>query len=173
MLQLMLRQMLQPTPLETSSTTQLTLPTSRETPPQTQGIMQELNILQYRPIAQKGASVNIRDEVEIARRANYDRECGIPYALDANNPIQAADLQHMHDKELLRRAHYAKTMALLMTSASSRQLTPRQQARERSITSQRSHDVSRRLDTPRTSNRPLRSTTVALTQVYGSRCTAL
>jgi hypothetical protein len=44
--------------------------------------------------------------VEIARRANYDREHGIPDALDANNLIQAADLQHMHDQELLRRAQY-------------------------------------------------------------------
>jgi hypothetical protein len=34
----------------------------------------------------------IRDEVEIARRANYDREHGVPDALDANNPVQAADL---------------------------------------------------------------------------------
>jgi hypothetical protein len=57
-LQLMLQQTLQPTPLTTSSTTQLTLPTSREMPPQTQGIMQEFNFLQYRPIAQKEASVN-------------------------------------------------------------------------------------------------------------------
>jgi hypothetical protein len=48
----------------------------------------------------------IRDEVEIAPRANYDREHGVPDALDANNPVQAADLQHMHDQELLRRAHY-------------------------------------------------------------------
>jgi hypothetical protein len=44
--------------------------------------------------------------VEIARRANYDREYGVPDALDANNPVQAADLRHMHDQELLRRAHY-------------------------------------------------------------------
>jgi hypothetical protein len=29
----------------------------------------------------------IRDEVEIARRAHYDREHGVPDALDANNPI--------------------------------------------------------------------------------------
>jgi hypothetical protein len=43
----------------------------------------------------------IRDKVEIARRANYDREHGVPDALDANNPIQAADLRHMHDQELL------------------------------------------------------------------------
>jgi hypothetical protein len=47
----------------------------------------------------------IRDEVEIARRANYDREHEVPDALDANNPIQA-DLRHMHDQELLRHAHY-------------------------------------------------------------------
>jgi hypothetical protein len=28
--------------------------------------------------------------VEIARRANYDCEHGVPDALDANNPVQAA-----------------------------------------------------------------------------------
>jgi hypothetical protein len=43
----------------------------------------------------------IRDEVEIARHANYDREHGVPYALGANNPIQATDLRIMHDQELL------------------------------------------------------------------------
>jgi hypothetical protein len=47
----------------------------------------------------------IREEVEIAQRANYDREHGVPDALDDNNPIQVADLRHMHDKELLRRGH--------------------------------------------------------------------
>jgi hypothetical protein len=31
----------------------------------------------------------IRDEVEIERRANYDRDHGVPNALDANNPVQA------------------------------------------------------------------------------------
>jgi hypothetical protein len=40
---------------------------------------------------------HIRDEVEVARRANYDREHGVPDALDANNRVQAADLQNMHD----------------------------------------------------------------------------
>jgi hypothetical protein len=49
---------------------------------------------------------HIRDEVETARRANYDRELGVPDALDANNPIQATDLQIMHDQELLRHAQY-------------------------------------------------------------------
>jgi hypothetical protein len=49
---------------------------------------------------------HIRDEVEIARRAKYDREHVVPDALDANNTVQAADLQHMHDQQLLRRAHY-------------------------------------------------------------------
>jgi hypothetical protein len=39
----------------------------------------------------------IIDEVEIARRASYDHEHGVPDALDANNPIQAADLWIMHD----------------------------------------------------------------------------
>jgi hypothetical protein len=40
---------------------------------------------------------HIRDEVEIARRANYDRKHGVLDALDANNPIQATDLRIMHD----------------------------------------------------------------------------
>jgi hypothetical protein len=48
----------------------------------------------------------IRDEVEIAQRANYNREHGVPDPLDANNPIQATNLQIMHDQELLRRAQY-------------------------------------------------------------------
>jgi hypothetical protein len=47
-----------------------------------------------------------RDEVEIARRANYDREHGVPDPLDVNNRIQATDLQIMHDQELLRCAQY-------------------------------------------------------------------
>jgi hypothetical protein len=46
----------------------------------------------------------IRDEVEISRRANYYRDHGVPEALDANNPIQATELRHMHDQQLLRRA---------------------------------------------------------------------
>jgi hypothetical protein len=50
----------------------------------------------------------IRDEVEIARHANYDCDHGVPDALDANNPIQSTELQHMHDQELLRRAQYDK-----------------------------------------------------------------
>jgi hypothetical protein len=48
----------------------------------------------------------IKYEVEIARRANYDREHGVPDALNANNPIQATDLRILHDQELLRRAQY-------------------------------------------------------------------
>jgi hypothetical protein len=40
----------------------------------------------------------IRDEVEIARRANYDCDHGVPDALDANNPVQATELQNMHDQ---------------------------------------------------------------------------
>jgi hypothetical protein len=56
--------------------------------------------------AQGSQRQRIRDEVEIARCANYDREHGVPDALDANNPVQAVDLRHMHDQELLRRAHY-------------------------------------------------------------------
>jgi hypothetical protein len=41
--------------------------------------------------------------VEIARRANYDREHGVPDALNANNPVQVEGLRHMHDQELLLR----------------------------------------------------------------------
>jgi hypothetical protein len=48
----------------------------------------------------------IRDEVEIAHHANYDHDHGVPDALDASNPIQATELWHMHDQELLRRAQY-------------------------------------------------------------------
>jgi hypothetical protein len=44
--------------------------------------------------------------VEIARRANYDCEHGVPDALDANNPIQPTDLRIMHDQQLLRRDQY-------------------------------------------------------------------
>jgi hypothetical protein len=44
--------------------------------------------------------------VEIARRANYDRDHGVPNILDVNNPIQATELWHMHDQELLRCAQY-------------------------------------------------------------------
>jgi hypothetical protein len=56
--------------------------------------------------AQGSQRQRIKDEVEIARRANYDREHGVPDALDSNNPIQEADLRHMHDQEILRCAHY-------------------------------------------------------------------
>jgi hypothetical protein len=50
----------------------------------------------------KGSRRNrIRDEVEIARRANYDHKHRAPDPLDANNPIQATDLRIMHDQELL------------------------------------------------------------------------
>jgi hypothetical protein len=48
----------------------------------------------------------IRDEAEIARHANYDRDHGVPDALDANNPIQATELRNMHDQDLLRHAQY-------------------------------------------------------------------
>jgi hypothetical protein len=48
----------------------------------------------------------IRDEVEIARRANYDRNHGVPDTLDANTPFHAIEMRNMHDQELLRRAQY-------------------------------------------------------------------
>ena len=40
-----------------------------------------------------------RDKAEIARRAEYDRVHGPPGLLEANNPIQAADLRRQHDVE--------------------------------------------------------------------------
>jgi hypothetical protein len=42
---------------------------------------------------------HIRDEVEMARLAKYDRDHGVPDALDANNPIQATEMRNMHDQE--------------------------------------------------------------------------
>jgi hypothetical protein len=88
----------------------------------------------------------IRDEVEIARRANYDRDHGVPDTLDAHNPIQATELRNMHDQDDVHST--TMTTDLPMTSTSSRQPTPRRQARVRSTTSVRSHDVSGRSDTP-------------------------
>jgi hypothetical protein len=35
----------------------------------------------------------VRDEVEISRHANYDRDHGVPDPLDANNPVQATNLR--------------------------------------------------------------------------------
>jgi hypothetical protein len=48
-----------PTPLATSPTMQLTLPTFREMSLQTQDKMQELNLLQYKLTKHKEASVNV------------------------------------------------------------------------------------------------------------------
>jgi hypothetical protein len=48
----------------------------------------------------------IRDEVEIARCANYDRDHEVPDTLDAHNTIQTTELRNMHDQEILRRAPY-------------------------------------------------------------------
>jgi hypothetical protein len=48
----------------------------------------------------------VRDEVEIAQRANYDHDHGVPDALDANNLVQATKLWNMHDQELLPHAQY-------------------------------------------------------------------
>jgi hypothetical protein len=107
---------------------------------------------------------NVRDEVEIARHANYDRDHGVPYALDANNPVQATELQNM--------PNMTKIMVLLTTSTLYRWLMPHQPVREQSTTLLHFHNVSGRSDTPKTSNPPLRNTTVALTQVYGSKCKA-
>jgi hypothetical protein len=44
--------------------------------------------------------------VEIARRANHDRDHRVSDPLNTNNPIQATELRQMHDQELLRHAQY-------------------------------------------------------------------
>jgi hypothetical protein len=113
----------------------------------------------------------IRDEVEIARRANYDRDHGVPVALDAHNTSKQWSCGTCTTKNSYDVPSTTKTTTLPMTSTSSQWLTPHQQAQERSTTSLCSHSVFRRSDTRRTSSQPLRSMTIAPTQVYGSRCT--
>jgi hypothetical protein len=58
----------------------------------------------------------IRDEVKIARCANYDREHGVPDTLDANNPIQATDLGSCTTKNSYDAPSTTKTTALPTTS---------------------------------------------------------
>jgi hypothetical protein len=71
----------------------------------------------------------IRDEVDIERHANYDREQGVPDALDANNLAK----QRTSDICMIKNSYdvptMTKIMILLTTSTSSRQLTPRPQAK--------------------------------------------
>jgi hypothetical protein len=79
----------------------------------------------------------------------------------------------MHDQEVLRRAQYDQDNGppndlYIIPAAHAPSASPR--AVNNFPTFSR---CLRRSDTPRTSNQPLRSTTVALTQVYGSRCIAL
>jgi hypothetical protein len=81
-LRLMLQQTFRPMLLAMPLTTQPTLPTSREMPLQTQAQPPPVQVNR----AEGSQHHHIRDEVEIAQRANY------PDALDANNPIQAVDL---------------------------------------------------------------------------------
>jgi hypothetical protein len=50
--------------------------------------------------------------VELARRANYDRDHGVPDPLDANNPVQATELRQIHDQELLQCAQYDQVNGL-------------------------------------------------------------
>jgi hypothetical protein len=78
----------------------------------------------------------------------------------------------MHDQELLQRAQYDQDNAPPPTTSTlSLLIMLHQQAREQSIIFQLSHDVSGRSDTLKTSSLRLRSTMVASTRVYGSRCT--
>jgi hypothetical protein len=77
----------------------------------------------------------------------------------------------MHDQELLRRAQYDQDNG----PPDDLYVIPADHAPSASPGAvnifQLSHDVSGRLDTLKTSSLQLRSTTVALTRVYGSRCT--
>jgi hypothetical protein len=77
--------------------------------------------------------------VEIARRANYDREHGVPDALDANNPIQPAESRLCTTRNSYDVPNTTKTTTLLMTFTSSRQLMLHQQAREWLLITQHSH----------------------------------
>jgi hypothetical protein len=48
----------------------------------------------------------VRDEVEIAHRANYNCDNRVPHPFDANNHVHATELWQMHHQELLRHAQY-------------------------------------------------------------------
>jgi hypothetical protein len=77
----------------------------------------------------------------------------------------------MHDQELLRRAQYNQDNGPPDDLYISLLIMLHQQVWGRSTIFQLSHDVSGRSDTLKTSSLLLRSTTVAPTRVYGSRCT--
>jgi hypothetical protein len=84
----------------------------------------------------------IRDEVEIARRTNYDREHGVP---DPSTPTTLSKLQI--SGSCTTRSSYGapsttKIMAFLTTSTLSLLTMLHQQVRGRSTISQLSHDVS-------------------------------
>jgi hypothetical protein len=116
----------------------------------------------------------IRDEVEIARSANYDCDHGVPDALDTNNPIQATEPRNLHDQELLRRAQYDQYNG----PPDDLYVIPTAYAPSASPGVVNNFPAfSRRLRTikypPKTSRQLLRNMTVALTRVYGSRCTTL
>jgi hypothetical protein len=77
----------------------------------------------------------VRDEVKIARRANYDRKHGVPDALDANNPSRLQISGSCTTKNSCDLLSKTKTTALPTTSTSSLWLMPLLQARERSTIS--------------------------------------
>jgi hypothetical protein len=79
--------------------------------------------------------------VEIACRANYNRDNRVPDPLDANNPVQATKLRQMHNQELLRRAHYDQDNGPPDDLYIIRRPMPRQLVLARSTTSRRSHVV--------------------------------
>jgi hypothetical protein len=84
----------------------------------------------------------IRDEVEIARRANYDREHGVPDALAPTTLSKLQISRSCTTRNSCDVPNMTKTMALPTTSTLSLLIMPHQQALERSTISQLSHDVS-------------------------------
>jgi hypothetical protein len=102
--------------------------------------------------AESSQHCRIRDEVEIARRANYEATMG---SLIASMPTIL--YRQRNSCRCMTRSFYdvpntTKIMVLQMTSTSSQRPMPCQLVRERSTTSQRSRDVSRQSDTPKTSS---------------------
>jgi hypothetical protein len=110
--------------------------------------------------------------VEIARHANYDHDNGVPNPIDANNPIQATELRHMHDQELLRRTQYDQDNG----PPGDLYIIPMAYAPSANPGASNNFPVfSRRLRTiryPKDFKPPSKNTMVAPTQVFGSRCTA-
>jgi hypothetical protein len=84
----------------------------------------------------------IRDEVEIARCANYAANMGSQMPLTPITPSKLQISGSCTTRNYCDVLSMTKTISLLTTSTSSPRLTPHLQARERSTLSQFSHDIS-------------------------------